>query len=141
MILITVFMHMAMEEYHIPWKFFSQLIPFGRQMKKGLIMAHCLWSIRYITARKQTYDLKDLEREPLRYCKCDGKVTFTRPFLMLGKVTFNERVNVLERYCKGDLSITFKTLMALFPKSKVLKGLVSRSVCPPTPKDLPGRGP
>ena len=38
-----------------------------------------------------------LEREPLRYCKCDGKVTFTRPFLMLGKVTFDEHVNVLER--------------------------------------------
>ena len=41
------------------------------------------------------YRVKDLEREPLRYCKCDGKVTFTRPFLMLGKVTFDERVNVL----------------------------------------------
>ena len=34
----------------------------------------------------------------------DGKVTFTRPFLMLGKVTFDEQVNVLERYCKGDIS-------------------------------------
>ena len=72
--------------------------------------------------------LKDLEREPLRYCKCDGKVTFTRPFLMLGKVTFDERVNVFEKYCKGDLSITFTNLNGdLFPKSKVLKGLVSRS--------------
>ena len=24
----------------------------------------------------------DFEREPLRYCECDEKVTFTRPFLM-----------------------------------------------------------
>ena len=52
-------------------------------------------------------DLKDLEREPLRHCEGDGKVTFTRPFLMLGKVTFDEQVNVLERYCKGDISYTF----------------------------------
>ena len=45
-----------------------------------------------------------LERELLRYCKCDGKVTFTILFLMLGKVTFDEHVNVLEGYCKGDIS-------------------------------------
>ena len=44
-----------------------------------------------------------LEREPLRYCKCDGKVIFTRPFLMLGKVTFDDDVNALERYWKGDI--------------------------------------
>ena len=31
--------------------------------------------------------LKSLEREPLSYCKGDGNVIFTRPFLMLGKVT------------------------------------------------------
>ena len=49
-------------------------------------------------------DLKDLEREPLSHCECVGKVTFTRPFLILGKVTFEEQVNVLERYCKGDVS-------------------------------------
>ena len=30
--------------------------------------------------------------------KCDGNVTFTIPFLMLGKVTFDEHVNVLERF-------------------------------------------
>ena len=35
---------------------------------------------------------------PLRYCKGDGKVTFTRPFLILGKVTFGKDVNVLEWY-------------------------------------------
>ena len=40
----------------------------------------------------------------LRYCKCDGKVTFTRPFLMLGKVTFDDHVNALEMYEKGDTS-------------------------------------
>ena len=62
--------------------------------------------------RKKTFkDLKDLESEPLRYGKGGGKVTFTRPFLMLGKVTFNEQVNVLQRYCKGDIS--YKTIMAL----------------------------
>ena len=58
----------------------------------------------FYTVRKKTFnDLKDLEREPLRYCKCDGKVTFTRPFLMLGKVTFDEPVNVL----KGIVKVTF----------------------------------
>ena len=40
-------------------------------------------------------DLKNLEREPLRHCEVDGKLTFTRHFLMLGKVTFDEQVNVL----------------------------------------------
>ena len=38
------------------------------------------------------------------YCSGDGKVTFTRPFQILGEVTFGEQVNVLERYCKGDVS-------------------------------------
>ena len=41
------------------------------------------------------------------YCKCDGKVIFTRPFLMLGKVTFDDDVNALERYWKDDISYTF----------------------------------
>ena len=55
---------------------------------------------RYYTAREYTFnDLKLLEREPLRYCKCDGKVIFTRPFQMLGKVTLiDDHVNALERY-------------------------------------------
>ena len=49
--------------------------------------------------------LKHLEREPLRYWKSDGNVTFTRPFLMLDKkVTFDEHIHVLEMYCKGDIS-------------------------------------
>ena len=30
-------------------------------------------------------------------------------------------------HCEGDGKNNYKTLMALFPKSKVLKGLVSRS--------------
>ena len=47
---------------------------------------------------------------------------------MLGKVTFDEQVNVLERYCNGYIINIYKTLMALFPKSKVLKSLVLRSV-------------
>ena len=41
------------------------------------------------------------------YFKCDGKVTFTRPFVMLGKVTFEEQVNVLVRNCKGEISYIF----------------------------------
>ena len=53
------------------------------------------------------YDLKLLERETLRYCKCDGKVIFTRRFLMLGKVTSDDHVNTLERYWKGEISYTF----------------------------------
>ena len=44
---------------------------------------------------------KIFEREPVRYCNGDGKVTFMRPFLMLGKVTFDgNRVNALKRSCK-----------------------------------------
>ena len=39
--------------------------------------------------------------------KGNEKVTFTRPFLILGKVTFDEHVNVLEEYCKGNKSYTF----------------------------------
>ena len=37
-----------------------------------------MWTAEgWCTVRKQTFnDLKRLEREPLRYCKCDGKVTF-----------------------------------------------------------------
>ena len=41
----------------------------------------------------------------LKTCKGDGKVTFTKPFLMLGKVTFDKHVNVLGRYCKGEYII------------------------------------
>ena len=69
----------------------------------------------YSTVRKQTFNnLTLLERDPLRYCKCD---VFTRPFLMLGKVTFDDHVNALKRYWKCDVSYTLKkNLMALFPK-------------------------
>ena len=79
------------------------------------------------TARIFTFnDLKLLEREPLSYFKCDGKIIFTRPFLMLGKVTFDDHGtgNALERYWKGDISYTFtkpkQCLMALFPKLRVV---------------------
>ena len=69
----------------------------------------CLVSSLFLTAQKYTFkDLKDLEREPLRHREGDGKVTFTKPYLMLGKVTFDEQVNALKRYCKGDVSQTFK---------------------------------
>ena len=46
---------------------------------------------------------------------------------MLEKLTFGEQVNVLERYCKGDILYIYKILLTLFPKLKVLKGLISRS--------------
>ena len=52
-------------------------------------------------------ELKGLERESLRFCKVDGNDTFTTPLLMLGKVTFDDHVNVLERSRKGDISNTF----------------------------------
>ena len=56
---------------------------------------------------KKTFnELKLLDREPLRYYKSDGKVIFTRPFLMLGKMTFDDHI-ALERYRKGDISYTF----------------------------------
>ena len=42
----------------------------------------------------------------LKYCKGDGNVHFTRPFLILCKVTFDEHVNVLDRYHKSDISYT-----------------------------------
>ena len=48
-------------------------------------------------------------------------MTFTKPFLILGKVTFDTHVI----FWNG---IVTKTLMALFQKSKVLKGLISHSV-------------
>ena len=63
-----------------------------------------------LTLRKnrplRVHDLKLLEREPFGYCKCDGKVIFTRPFL----VTFDDHINALERYWKGDISYTFTKL-------------------------------
>ena len=48
-----------------------------------------LYSGVNLSVRKYTFnELKLLKREPLRYCKCDVKVIFTRPFLVLGPVTF-----------------------------------------------------
>ena len=43
---------------------------------------------------------RSLHPEVDNYCKCDGKVDFTRPFPLLGKVTFDDHVNALERYDK-----------------------------------------
>ena len=57
---------------------------------------------------KHLINLIFLEREPIRYCKCDGKVTFARPFQMLGKVTSDEYVNALERYWKDDILYIFR---------------------------------
>ena len=56
-----------------------------------------------------------------------SSLSLTRPFLAFGKVIFNEQVNVWERYCKADSIHIFKTLIALFTKLKVLKGLISHS--------------
>ena len=81
-----------------------------------------LMTFMTFTVQKHTFnDLKLLESELFRYCKCDRKVIFTRPFEMLGKVTFDDRVNALERYWKGDISYTF-------PKLRVIKGVLLRSV-------------
>ena len=47
--------------------------------------------------------------------------------MMLGKVTFDDHVNALARYWKGEniyFIHIYKTLMALFPKSRVIKVLV-----------------
>ena len=52
-------------------------------------------------------------------------MTFTILFLILVKVTFDEHVNVLKMYCKCDISYIYKTL--IFPKLKVLKGIISYS--------------
>ena len=37
---------------------------------------------------------------------------------MFGKVTFNEHVNVVEMYCKGDISYMFKRLSFQFLHSE-----------------------
>ena len=67
-----------------------------------------------------------MERELLRCCQCDGKVTFTKAFLMVIKVIFDQHVNCLERYCKGRISNTFtKHKWLSFQNMKVIKGLVS----------------
>ena len=62
-------------------------------------------------ADRDLQEPEDLEREPLRHYNADGKT-----LLMLGKVTFEEHVNICEIYRKGDIIIIhiYKTLMALF---------------------------
>ena len=47
---------------------------------------------------------------------------------MLGKVTFDDHVNASERFSKVDISYTFTKPMALFPKLRVIKGLISCNV-------------
>ena len=71
-----------------------------------------LKSTKNLVCLSQVHNVKidrdrGLEREPLRYCEGDGKVTFTGPFMRLGKVTFDKDVTTLERYCKGDISYTY----------------------------------
>ena len=46
----------------------------------------------------------DLRKGTTRYWNGDGNVTFTRPFLLLNKVTFDEYVDVLESSLKGDIA-------------------------------------
>ena len=46
--------------------------------------------------------------------KCDGKVIFTRPFLMLDKVTFDDHVHALKRYRKDILYTLTKPLWVSF---------------------------
>ena len=58
------------------------------------------------------------------YWKGDEKVTFTKPFVMLGKVTFDKHVNVLERYCKGGFHTHLQNLNgSLFQNQRSLKVL------------------
>ena len=52
------------------------------------------------------------------YWKGHGKVTLTRPFLMLDKVTFDE--HALGMYWKGDISYTF--IKGLTSQSELLDG-------------------
>ena len=68
------------------------------------LVFYCILCPNATNKRPVEYRLKDLEREPLRHCEGNGMVTFTRTFLMLGKNTFDEQVNVLGRYCKCDVS-------------------------------------
>ena len=78
------------------------------------------------------YEVKRLEREPSRYHKGNGKVAFTRPFLVLGKVTFDEHANVLERYWKGIGKVVYheylQNLNGCLSKLMVIKGLISLSI-------------
>ena len=50
--------------------------------------------------------MNDLEGESLGYWKDDAKVTLTRYFLLMGKVTFDKHLKVLVRSWKGDISDT-----------------------------------
>ena len=64
---------------------------------------------------------------------CIGKVMFTHPFLILGKVTSDKPINVLERSCKGDIPYTItKPLWLSFQNQRSVKVLfrtVSPSPC------------
>ena len=57
-------------------------------------------------AQPKLFKARD-ETDLLRYCKCNGKVTFTRPFLLLGKVILDEHVNVLEKVLGGDTGLSY----------------------------------
>ena len=68
------------------------------------LLLHVSMSIHKTPHGNRPLRTLNIWKEPLRDCGSDGKVTFTRPFLMLGRVNFDEQVNVLVSYCKGDVS-------------------------------------
>ena len=43
----------------------------------------------HVAVKYRLKELNGFEREPLRYCKGERKVTFIRPFLMLSKVNLH----------------------------------------------------
>ena len=72
-------------------------------MDKLHIYSHMLCSVPFPYYKSQDLYM-DFEKEQSMYYKGAGKVMFTTPFLMLGKVIFSDQVNVLEGYCKGNLN-------------------------------------
>ena len=63
--------------------------------------------INTIFTLRENTPLRNLKFWKESHWKVRGKVTFTRPFLMWGKVTSDEHVNVLDIYCKSEISYTF----------------------------------
>ena len=75
---------------------------------------------RNITAQKTFQECNSLEREPLRCCKGNEKVTLTRHFRM-GSFSFDQHVNVLERAWKDK----YRTYLLNLNGS--VKGQIARS--------------
>ena len=46
--------------------------------------------------------------------------TSTRPHVIVGKMKFGEQVNILEKYCKGEISYTFTRCVSIYTYIKTL---------------------